>query len=145
LGGAKKTQLLSSTLRWHASYSILFFDHQRMSKVCEGLILLQPKMKCVFLLQADETFIDFNDLKEGESVHPGSTLEFPCHKVIVGEQIQSDEKKSKCLKRKRLSENCEREKELKRVRSPQATLLRSPMGLFARVASSRKGMPPQVK
>jgi hypothetical protein len=116
-----------------------------MSKVCEGLILLQTEMKRVFLLQADETFIDFNDLKEGESVHPGSTLEFPCHKVIVGEQIQSDEKKSKCLKRKRLSENREREKELKRVRSPQATLLRSPMGLFARVASSRKGMPPQVK
>jgi hypothetical protein len=81
-GGVEKTQLLANTLRWRASYSILF-DHPQTSKVCEGLILLQTEVKRVFLLQADETFIDSNHLKEGEYVQSGSMLEFPCHKVVV--------------------------------------------------------------
>jgi hypothetical protein len=102
-------------------------------------------MKCVFLLDFNGTFIDSYYLKEGESVYLGSMFEFPCHKVDVDEHIQSDEKKMKLLKRKRPDGNYERTKELRRVRSPQATLLGSSIGMFTRVTSSRKGLSPQAK
>ena len=58
-----------------------------------------------------------------------------------------DEKKRDKLKRKRIDENWEKAKGLKRepLRSPQVTLIGSSIGKFARMAALRRRMSPQAQ
>lgn len=166
LGSIEKTQVSidseerATAWRWHASYSLKI--HVNKPNLYEGSIFLQAEVKRVVLLDSDETVVDAYHLKEGESVHPGSVFGFPCHKVDIGERIlQPDvciedevvaattEQGTENENEKSTSKKDEKRMRLKRkpqpMRSPQAALLRSSIGMFARVASSRKGISPQAK
>ena len=77
---------MSSSLRWHASYSTLLL--RRRKRLHKGTILLQAKVNHVRLLDADGIVIDARVLKEGESIYPGLIFEIICWEVEVGERIE---------------------------------------------------------
>lgn len=160
----KPSSVACCPCKWRATYTTDI--KKRVKRLGQDLICLQDaEVNRVVLLEPDGTIIDAYCLKEGEVIKPGSLFEFPCHNVEVGEPILqskedlplmaikdegegellggADDKKRKRLKRK----NEDMIKELKKVprkkgvmpvRLPQVNLMRSSLGMLARVASLRK-------
>jgi hypothetical protein len=153
--------------RWCATYSSLLRKTKR--RLYKGSVLLDTKKVNRIVLHDDvERIVDAYYLKEGETIYPGVVFGWPCHKVEIGERIfhsredlslptitatktkkeRRDENNRKRLKRKRSDENQEVTGKLRRnkiMRSPQAKLVGSSIGRFARVASLRKEMSPQAQ
>jgi hypothetical protein len=142
--------------RWLASYSLLLEASSSKKKMCKRSILLDVK-KNRFLLHSDEKKLIDSISYQDRKIYPELVVEFPCYKAKVGERIAQfeedlplltftghrtkkemrDEKDRKRLKKKN------RYKKIQRL--PQAILLRSSIGTFARLASLRKEMSPRAQ
>ncbi|XP_047044260.1 uncharacterized protein LOC124648567 [Lolium rigidum] len=128
--------------RWHATFCTVL----RENSLHKGFLILRGNVKRLYLFDIEGTKLDLKYLKEGETVYTGAVFEFPCHIVDVGQPILKDEDAYAAIEHE--SKRDVKRKRLKRkpqpVTSPQAALLRSSIGMFARVASSRKGVSPQA-
>jgi hypothetical protein len=160
LGVAEKIQVPASEeccpQRWLASYSLLLEASSSKKKMCKGSILLDVKKNC-FLLHSDEKKLIDSISYQDRKMYPGLVVEFPCYKAKVGERIAQFEEDLPLLTftGHRTKKEMRDEKDRKRLkkknrykkiqRSPQAILLRSSIGIFARLASLRKEMFPRAQ
>jgi hypothetical protein len=138
--------------RWLASYSLLLEGPSSNKKMCKGSILLDVK-KNRFLLHSDEKKLIDSISYQDRKIYPGLVVEFPCYKAEVGERIEEDflltftghrtKEEMRDEKDRKRSKKKNRYKKIQR--SPQAILLRSSIGTFARLAALRKEMSPRAQ